>query len=262
MNVDQTGGLSIETSHFHFEEVMLGTPAYELYLEFRYEVFCKELHRIDPSSSVLSSNGRPMETDQYDQHSHHFIAYHKPTGSPAASVRVILPSTIGLNVTPRYIIDRPLPYPDATGDNIGEISRMAIATLFRRRHEDLDKPIQGDLESEMNGRLKKNRRVQPELVFGMYRKIYRLCKAKGINYCMAAMDDRFSRLLNTLGFPWVPVGPVNKNVQPPRRVYLISADEMERCLSQRDACTLSFLQAQKTGAYAAFKKSPTGTIEN
>lgn len=32
----------------------------------------------------------------------------------------------GLNVT-RYVIDRPLPYADATDDRIGEISRMAIA---------------------------------------------------------------------------------------------------------------------------------------
>jgi len=109
----------------------------------------------------------------------------------------------------------------------------------------------------MSGQPDKNRRHQPELVLGMYRKIYRLCMDKGISYCMAAMDSRFSRLLNTLGFPFVPVGPVNENVQPPRRVYLISADEMKRCLSQRDASTLSFLQAQQTGAYAAFKNTRT-----
>lgn len=259
MNVDETDKLNMETSYFRFEEVVRGTPAYELYLEFRYEIFCKELHRIDPSSCPLSSNGRPMETDQYDQYSRHFIAYHKPTNSPAASARVILPNPIGLNVTPRYIIDRPLSYLDATDENIGEISRMAIAPQFRRRQEDRDKPFQGDPESEMNGHPEKNRRHQPELVLGMYRKIYRLCKEKGISYCMAAMDNRFSRLLNTLGFPCVPVGPVNENVQPPRRVYIISADEMERCLSQRDAGTLNFLQAQKTGAYAAFKSTRTPT---
>lgn len=242
----------METDYFCFEEVARGTPAYELYLEFRYEVFCKELHRIDPSACHLSSNGRPMETDQYDQHSLHIIAYHKFTRSPAASARVILPSPVGLNVAPRYLIDRPLPYSDAIDDNIGEISRMAIAAQFRRRHEDRDKPPEGDpgsemaeqSENKMGVQTERNRRHQPELVLGMYREIYRLCNHEGIRYCMAAMDDRFSRLLNTLGFPCVPVGPINENVKPPRRVYIISAVEMERSLSQRGTSTLGFLQAK------------------
>jgi N-acyl amino acid synthase of PEP-CTERM/exosortase system len=234
----------METVYFRFEEVVLGTPAYELYLEFRYEIFCKELQRIASSSCPVSSGGRPMETDQYDPHSRHFMAYHKATGSSAASARVILPNPSGLNVTPRYIIERPLPYPDATNDNTGEISRMAIAAQFRRRQEDRDKPFQGDPEPEMSCQPEINRRRQPELVLGIYREIYLLCQQENIRYCMAAMDNRFSRLLNTLGFPCVPVGPVNENVQPPRRVYLISALEMERSLSQRGTCTLSFLQAQ------------------
>jgi N-acyl amino acid synthase of PEP-CTERM/exosortase system len=244
MNDNQTEGLSMETGFFHVEEVVRGTRAYELYLEFRYEVFCKELHRIVPPSCPLSSTGQPIETDQYDQYSRHFMSYHKVSGNPAASVRVIFPSPVGLNVTPRYLIDRPLPYPDAREDNIGEISRMAIAPQFRRRQEDRNKPFQGDPESEMSRLPDNHRHHQPELVLGMYREIYLLCKQNGINYCMAAMENRFSRLLKTLGFPWVSVGPVNESVDPPRRAYLISAVEMERSLSQRETCILSFLQAQ------------------
>lgn len=236
----------METVYFRFEEVVLGTPAYESYLEFRYEIFCTELQRIAPSPHLLSSNGRPMETDQYDPYSRHFMAYHKSTGSSAASARVILPNPSGLNVTPRYIIERPLPYPDATDGNTGEISRMAIAQQFRRRQEDKDKPFQGDPEPEMSCQPEKNRRRQPELVLGIYREIYLLCQQMGIRYCMAAMDNRFSRLLNTLGFPFVPVGPINEIIQPPRRVYLISALEMECSLNQRETNTLNFLKAQDT----------------
>ena len=234
----------METGFFHVEEVVRGTHAYEHYLEFRYEVFCKELHRIAPPSCPLSSTGSPMETDQYDQYSRHFMSYHKGSGNPAASVRVIFPSPVGLNVTPRYLIDRPLPYLDARDDNIGEISRMAIAPQFRRRQEDRNKPFQGDPESEMSRLPDSHRHHQPELVLGMYREIYLVCKQNGIDYCMAAMETRFSRLLKTLGFPWVSVGPVNESVNPPRRAYLISAVEMERSLSQRETCILSFLQAQ------------------
>jgi N-acyl amino acid synthase of PEP-CTERM/exosortase system len=231
----------METVYFLFEEVVWGTLAYEYYLEFRYEIFCKELNRVVPPPSLFSS--RPMETDQYDPYSRHFIAYHKPTGTIAASVRVILPSPIGLKVASSYIIDRPLPYPDATDENIGEISRMAISPMLRRRKEDRKTLFQGDPTSEMSFQPDKNRRNQPELVLGMYREIYQLCKQIGIGYCMAAMDASFSRLLNSLGFPFKPVGPVNNSVHPPRRVYLISAVELEHSLSQREARVLSFLQA-------------------
>ncbi len=231
----------METVYFLFEEVVWGTVAYEYYLEFRYEIFCKELHRVVPPPSLFSS--RPMETDQYDPYSRHFIAYHKPTGNIAASVRVILPSPIGLKVASGYLVDRPLPYPDATDDNIGEISRMAISPMMRRRKEDRKTLFQGDPTSEMSFQPDKNRRNQPELVLGMYREIYRLCKQIGIGYCMAAMDGSFSRLLNSLGFPFKPVGPVNNSVHPPRRVYLISAVELEHSMSQRESRVLSFLQA-------------------
>lgn len=250
----------METGFFHVEEVVPGTRAYELYLEFRYEVFCKELNRIVPSSLPLSSTGQPMETDQYDQYSRHFMSYHKATGKSAASVRVIFPSPIGLNVTSRYVIDRPLPYPGAREDNIIEISRMAISPQFRRRKEDNGKPFQGDPEPEMSRLPDNHRRHQPELVLGMYREIYLLCKQNGVEYCIAAMENRFSRLLKTLGFPWTAIGPVNQNVAPPRRVYLISVREMELSLSQRETCILGFLQEQETQGIAVhIQKNPQET---
>ncbi len=250
----------METDFFRVEEVIPGTRAYELYLEFRYEIFCTELHRIAPSSFPQSSTGQPMETDQYDQYSRHFMSYHKATGKPAASVRIIFPNQIGLNVTSRYVIDRPLPYPDAREDNIGEISRMAISPQFRRRKEDNGKPFQGDPEPEMSRLPDNHRRHQPELVLGMYREIYLLCKQNGIEYCMAAMENRFSRLLKTLGFPWAAIGPVNPNVDPPRRVYLIGAGEIELSLSQRETCILGFLQEQEAqGIAVRIQKNPQET---
>ena len=155
----------METTYFRFEEVLPGSPAYERYLEVRHDVFCTELGRVQPTG-LSSSNGRPIETDGYDVHSRHFVAYYKPDESVAGFVRVIMPNEKGLNVTPRYVIDHPLPYADATDDRIGEISRMAIAQHFRRRHSDQGKPIQGDPASEMAHGKDGLRRHQPELVLG------------------------------------------------------------------------------------------------
>lgn len=231
----------METTYFRFDEVKVGTDAYERYLEGRYQVFCDELHRID-AAGLTSRAGDPIETDRYDAFSRHYVAIHKQTGTLAAFGRVILPSEIGLNVTPRYIIERPLPFADATEGRIGEISRMAIAPSYRRRHEDQGKPIQGDPASEMSHKPDGARRHQPELVLGMYREMYRLCAQVGIAYYMAAMDNRFSRLLNTLGFPFVPVGPINEGVTPSRRVYLMSIRGMEATLGERHPDTLRFMQ--------------------
>ncbi len=231
----------METEYFRFEEVLPGSPAYERYLEARYQVFCAELGRIEPSG-LCSSRGLPIETDGYDEYSRHFVALYKPDDSVAGFVRVILPSAKGLNVTSRYVIDHPLPYADATDDCIGEISRMAIAPRFRRRHSDQGKPIEGDPGNEMLRRPEGMRRHQPELVLGMYREIYQLCKGIGIGYCVAAMDSHFSRLLIALGFPFVPVGPLNAGVSPPRRVFLISALEIERSLGAREEAVLRFMQ--------------------
>ena len=239
----------METTYFRFEQVLPDTPAYERYLEARYDVFCAELGRVEPPG-LSSSNGRPIETDGYDDHSRHFVAYYKADESVAGFVRIIMPSEKGLNVTPRYVIDRPLPYADASDDRIGEISRMAIAQHFRRRHSDQDKPIQGDPDSEMFRKPEGLRRHQPELVLGMYREIYQLCKASGVDYCVAAMDSHFSRLLIALGFPFVPVGPVNEGVSPPRRVFLISALEIERSLGAREEAVLRFMQDQHRTAPA------------
>ena len=239
----------METTYFRFEEVLPGSPAYERYLEVRHDVFCTELGRVQPTG-LSSSNGRPIETDGYDVHSRHFVAYYKPDESVAGFVRVIMPNEKGLNVTPRYVIDHPLPYADATDDRIGEISRMAIAQHFRRRHSDQGKPIQGDPASEMAHNKDGLRRHQPELVLGMYREIYQLCKGIGIGYCVAAMDSHFSRLLIALGFPFMPVGPVNEGVSPPRRVFLISALEIERSLGAREEAVLRFMQEQQGTAPA------------
>ena len=81
-------------------------------------------------------------------------------------------------------------------------------------------------------------------VLGMYREVYQLCRQTGLDYCMAAMDNLFSRLLTRLGFPFVAVGPMNPNVLPARRVYIISATEIERMLGAREPAILQFMQTQ------------------
>lgn len=232
----------METSFFHFHEVRPDTPDFDDYQEARYDVFCDELGRVEPTGD-FNGRGHAIETDRFDPVSRHFIARHKTSGVIAGFMRVIMPNPQGLNVSDRYTIDQPLPFGVGLAQ-VGEISRLAVTPDFRRRHSDEGKPVQGDPETEMTGRPKGMRQHQPELVLGLYREVYHLCQSEGVDYCVAAMDRRFSRLLNTLGFPFHAVGPLNTTVLPARRVYLISAQEMERSLGSRENCILRFMQEQ------------------
>ena len=232
----------METNYFHFHEVRPGTADFDDYQEARYDVFCEELGRVEPTGQ-FNRRGHSIESDRFDAYSRHFVARHKISNVIAGFMRVIMPNCMGLNVIDRYTIDQPLPY-GVSMSEISEISRLAVTPVFRRRHSDEGKPVQGDPETEMTGRPQGMRQHQPELVLGLYREVYRLCQSEGVNHCVAAMDRRFSRLLNTLGFPFLAVGPVNETVSPARRVYLISAQEMENSLGTRENFILHFMQTQ------------------
>ena len=236
-----------QSTFFAFEEVLPGSPAHEAYLEARHAIFCSELGRVAPSNAS-STRGLPIETDVYDDYSRHFVARRLETDEIAACVRVIFPSPAGLNVSARYQIDPVLPYEDARADNVGEISRMAISQAYRRRQGESDR-IHGLAGSEglPQGVGRPERRHQPELVFGMYRMVYLACTSSGIDYCMAAMDNQFSRLLRTIGLPFVPVGPLNDQVEPPRRPYIIGARALEQGLARRNDALLAFMTASGRG---------------
>ena len=133
---------------------------------------------------------------------------------------------------------------------------MAISPAFRRRHADRGTPVQGNPDAETPGFPAGLRRHQPELVLGLYREIYQMCLRNGIGYCVAAMDSHFGRLLTALGFPFVPVGPANENYKPVRRVYLISAVEIERSLARRENELLEFMQAQAKSREPAREPAP------
>lgn len=234
----------METAYFSFIEIVQDSPEYLQYLNLRHKIFCHELRRVVGSDN---HKGMSIETDQYDACSRHLLAIHLQTGEPAACARLILPGPHGLNLETRYKIEE-FPYTEANASNTGEISRMAISPSFRRRKEDKSNQICGNpIEELPNHRQENNRhrQHQPELVLGMYREIYLLAKELGIQYCYAAMDGVFSRLLSYIGFPFKVVGPYNRSVHPHRRPFIISQQAMEMHLEKNDASLMRFLEGEE-----------------
>lgn len=234
----------MQTHYFDFHEVQPGTAAYDDYLALRYDVFFAELHRV--FLPEVAEGAPRRETDRFDPYSRHLLAVHRATGTPAGCVRLILPNLLGLNVHARYVLEEN-PYPEADPARIGEISRMAVSSRYRRREEDAGKPVAGDPTREIPdgpSRDGERRRRQPELVLGMYREIVLLADRLGLTHAYAAMDATFSRLLLRIGLPFVPVGPVNPKVEPPRRPFIISRAALERELARRNPQVLRFLKGE------------------
>ncbi|MGD2116770.1 MAG: PEP-CTERM/exosortase system-associated acyltransferase [Chromatiales bacterium] len=232
----------METAYFSFAEVFPGTAEYELYQQLRYEVFVEELHRIDASEEERS---RQVEYDDFDDISRHILASHKETGRAAACVRLILPKRDFLSIETRYEIDRAQIDPIGH-DHVAEISRMAISHMYRRRQEDQGKPPEGDPSREISEKSEAsgNRTRSPELVLGMYREIFAIANEIDIHCAMAAMEPLFFRLLKQIGLPFRPVGELNRNVEPPRRPYIICSNELEKDLGERHPDILDFMRCR------------------
>lgn len=214
----------MERLNFFSRQVTQESKDYIDYLGLRYDIFCYELQRVS-GSSIYSD--RCIETDQFDPFSKHILATHIPGGQTAACIRLILPNPRGLNVDSHYEIDHSI-YPDSNASNTGEISRMAISPLFRRqRLPNINPRFQNN--KTIDGMKRKH---YPELVSGVFTEIYMAASEAKLDYCYAAMDDSYARLLKWMDIPFVPVGPYNKKVSPIRRPYIISRHALRNCQAQ------------------------------
>lgn len=224
--------------NYEYSVVEPGTSAYADYLALRHDVFCAELGRIAPDGRHLS--GLSIETDDYDVHSLHVLCRVKATGRPAGCSRLILPGPKGLNVSARYKLAGKLDVPEA---RVGEIGRLALATMLRRARSDasgagLRQRVVTTGHDSIHSMLK---REGPVVALGLYREIFNLANRYGITHCYAAMEPALARLFNRLGFPFQEAGPLNGNVSPARQPYLIGAQSVREGLAARNSCLYQFM---------------------
>lgn len=137
----------------------------------RYSVYCVRKGWL----SAQAYREDAEEGDEFDTGSEHFLAANR-AGAIVGTVRLILSSRAR----------SPLPiahHPGLSGErlelaNSGEISRLCVSAATRNFNVEL----------------------------GLYRLIYRRCKALGLTHCYIVVDATFLDLLNRLGFGFVPLG--------------------------------------------------------
>lgn len=199
-----------------------GTQDYADYCALRHEVFCEELGRVPPSNGGCT--GPQFETDDFDFQSAHVLCRSAESGLAVGCARLILPGPLGLNVLARYQLDRL--GTNETPQRVAEIGRLALCSTLRRYRNAT--PNQGSASGPAWAKKPQNRGMfdGPAVAMGLYRELFKLARAFGITHCYAAMEPALARHLTRQGFPFVPAGPLNHDVQPIRRPYLVSAIEL------------------------------------
>lgn len=209
---------------FRFQKIETPELLRESY-HLRYQVYCKECHFIQESNYPAG-----YEMDKLDEHSLHFGGF-DTEGRMTGTARMILPTCAKFPIEehcPVLNID----WNAVARQECGEISRLTISKLYRRRTNDgLYYEPQIEDKGGTDGVTYFTRRVRP-MAFGLYRAMYHESKRLKIRYWFALMEKTLWLLLKIHGFAFRPIGPDVEfygNVTP----YLADISELEKSAHQK-----------------------------
>ncbi len=188
--------------------------------QLRYDVYCLQKNFLDPKNYPDEK-----EMDNFDQYSLHFGAF-DDLGNALGNLRLVRNSHIGFPMLSHCKID----VPDSILQNSGEISRLAVSKIIRKRQGD------GEYGMVMNGNkidekpvtnlADNRRRHRPDIVVGLYKSLYQTSKRQGITHWLAAMEPGLVKLLRRFYFNFEPIGP-EVDYYGPVRPYIVSLESIE-----------------------------------
>jgi N-acyl amino acid synthase of PEP-CTERM/exosortase system len=197
---------------FEFSKLPQGDPLLDEVYKLRYKVYCDEWGFEKPEEHPGG-----IEKDEFDEHSVHFIAKRKDDNQIIGTIRLIKNSEKGFLIDKHCQIDADL---SAFDKNLfGELSRLAVSKEYRKRATDaaFEGKIVDDaaIESMYGGK----RRMENDIVLGLYKCIYLECHQSGQEYLLAVMAKGLFLLLKRVGIIFEPIGPA-QNYHGLRTPYL------------------------------------------
>ena len=202
----------------------------------RYRVYAEELGWEDKARFPEG-----YETDAYDSVSESCLLQHRESQQFVGCVRLIMAATAQTSLFPFELALRNaghlLEAPGLLEDwraSAGEISRVAVISPFRRRHNEQNYPDNPPAE-EAN--VIPERRVFPHIAMGLYLGAAALGLSRGLERVFAIMEPRLARRLRSYGIEFEPVGAplehhglripyclqrhsFERNMAPPIRAFL------------------------------------------
>lgn len=174
----------------------------ETCFRIRHDVYCREL-----GFEPVREDG--MESDGYDAHSVHCLLRATASGRFVGCIRLILPDPndpakpYPFEKTCAETINRDLADPrKMPRDRMGEVSRLAVISAYRRRKSDQGTP--GSLSDEDFG--DENRPRFPFIPVGLYLGMISQALRFGADTLFMLTEPRLARHLSLLGVKIVRIG--------------------------------------------------------
>lgn len=227
MNASNPQSTTAVSSAFHeyFLPMLANTPEQRAQaFRIRHEVYCREFGFERPEEHPDG-----METDSYDAQSIHCLLVHQPSTKAAGCVRLVLPDPENP--------DAPLPFEKHCIDSldrsitepllanraaIGEISRLAVISEFRRRRNE-DRTPAGDPDAAGFSLIEQ--RQFPFIAVGLYLSAASTGMLSGLEGVFAMMEPRLARHLSRYGIRFMQVGQVT-DYHGPRAPFYITRDDL------------------------------------
>lgn len=188
--------------------------------QLRYEVYCVQKGFLNPGNYP-----NHCETDIFDQHSLHFGAF-DDLGNALGTLRLVKQSSQGFPMADHCKIN----VPDHILDNAGEISRLAVSKMIRKRKNDGEYGmVVGGREMDIKPEIRpenNKRRHRPDIVVGLYKSLYQESRKHGITHWIAAMEPGLLKLLRRFYFNFETIGP-EVDYYGPVRPYMVSLESIE-----------------------------------
>jgi N-acyl amino acid synthase of PEP-CTERM/exosortase system len=163
----------------------------------RHQVYAEELGWEPPNETRL-------ETDSCDDYAYHCLLEHKRSGDIAGCVRLVLPY-IGQPDSVLPCQTHPIPlkpsrrHLDFNGSHVGEISRLAVPSNFRRRASETGKPFILNSQNTTTIYTEEERRNFPNISIGLYLSAIALVDLCDLERVLVVMEPRLQRHLQRYG---------------------------------------------------------------
>jgi N-acyl amino acid synthase of PEP-CTERM/exosortase system len=230
VNPEYSGGNRLMTEvtavPFEFSKLPKGDPLLNEVYKLRYKVYCDEWGFEKPEDHPSG-----IEKDEFDDHSVHFIARRKSDNLIIGTIRLIKYSAKGFLIEQHCQIDADLSAFDKT--RFGELSRLAVSKEYRKRTTDA--AYEGKIvdDAAIDNMYGGSRRMENDIVLGLYKCIYRECLEGGQDYLLAVMAKGLYLLLRRVGIIFEPIGPT-QNYHGLRTPYLGNVNAMVEQLMKKN----------------------------
>ncbi len=163
----------------------------------RYQVYAEEL-------GWEPQNDSQLETDNCDDYAYHCLLEHKRSGDIAGCVRLVLPK-IGRPESLLPCQSHSIPMRgnrrlhEFSGQSVGEISRLAVPSNFRRRASEAGKPFILDSHNTTTIYTEDERRNFPNISIGLYLSAIAMVELCDLERVLVVMEPRLQRHLQRYG---------------------------------------------------------------